>query len=64
MSYKIKNATVRKVKNKGFIPITVNLINFGFVTGWIYKTGTKWMHFYSYTTGCKRLPLNIKKVVL
>ena len=61
MRHIIKNATVRKVRNRGYTPITVHIMNYGFVSGWVYKKGTKWLHFYSTTTGNKRLPLNVKR---
>jgi hypothetical protein len=62
--YKIKEPTIRKIKNKGFKPVTLYLMNYGYVSGWIYKTGRKWLYFYSYTTGNKRIPINTDMKVL
>jgi len=58
-SYYIKNPTVRKVKNRGWLPVTYHS-EFGYTSGWIYKQGTKWLHFYSPTLGKKRLPKTAK----
>lgn len=58
-SYYIKDPTVRKVRNRGFKPVTYHS-EYGFTSGWIYKEGTKWLHFYSPTLGKKKLPTNAK----
>ena len=55
----IKHPTVRKVKNRGFKPVWYHS-DYGYTAGWIYKEGTKWLHFYSPTLGRKRLPKNAK----
>ena len=55
----IKNPTIRKVKNRGWKPVTYHS-DYGYTSGWIYKEGTKWLHFYSPTLGKKRLPKNAK----
>ena len=62
--YVIKNATLSKVKSKGFTPVTVYIRNYGYVTGWIFLFGRKWNHFYSFTTGRKRFLKSIKFKVL
>ena len=43
MKTDIKNPTMRKVRNRGFTPISYHHKN-GIFTGWIYKVGTKWTH--------------------
>jgi len=58
-SYYIKDATIRKVKNRGWKPVTYHS-DHGFTTGWIYKEGTKWFHFYSPSLGKKRIAKNAK----
>lgn len=58
--YIIKNPTVRKVLNRGFEPVTYHTEQC-IVSGWIYKTGKKWMYFYSPSTGNKRLRLEERK---
>ena len=60
--YIIKNATKRKVKNRGFEPVWYYAKNGGWTAGWVFKRGTKWLWFYSATIGKKRLPLNTKLV--
>ena len=58
-NYYIKDATIRKVKNRGWKPVTYHS-DHGYTTGWIYKEGTKWFHFYSPSLGKKRIPKNAK----
>lgn len=43
MKASIKNPTLRKVRNRGFVPISYHHES-GVHNGWIYKTGTKWTH--------------------
>lgn len=43
MKVAIKNPTIRKVRNRGFTPISYHHDS-GIHNGWIYKTGTKWNH--------------------
>ena len=43
MKFKIKNPTVRKVRNRGFTPVRYHHES-GIHNGWIYKVGTKWNH--------------------
>jgi|TARA_R110000822_G_scaffold286892_1_gene408174 hypothetical protein len=50
----IKEPTVRKVRNKGWRPVTYHGDQ-GFTSGWIYKVGVKWLHFYSPSYGKKRI---------
>ena len=42
--YKIKNATKRKVKNRGWTPVWV--WQSGWYAGWRVKTGTKLQHIF------------------
>jgi hypothetical protein len=56
-AYKIRNPTTRKVRNRGFEPVTWHNAD-RIVSGWIYKTGRKWFYFFSPSTGRKRLPLS------
>jgi len=60
MKHIIKKPTVRKVRNRGFIPVVYHSAR-GQVSGWIYKEGRKWMHFYSPSLGNKKLPLKEKR---
>ena len=55
----IKNPTVRKVKNRGWKAVTYHS-EWGYPSGWIYKEGTKWFHFYSPSLGRKRISKNSK----
>jgi|TARA_R100001224_G_scaffold61548_1_gene36746 hypothetical protein len=50
----IKDPTVRKVRNRGWRPVTYHS-DTGFVSGWIYKESGKWLHFYSPSYGKRRL---------
>jgi len=43
MKVAIKNPTIRKVRNRGFTPISYHHDS-GIHNGWIYKTGPKWTH--------------------
>ncbi len=43
MKAAIKNPTIRKVRNRGFTPISYHHDS-GIHSGWIYKTGPKWTH--------------------
>ena len=43
MKTDIKNPTIRKVRNRGFQPISYHHDS-GIHKGWIYKVGTKWTH--------------------
>jgi hypothetical protein len=43
MKSEIKNPTTRKVRNRGFRPISYHHDS-GIHNGWIYKVGTKWNH--------------------
>ena len=43
MKTAIKNPTIRKVRNRGFQPISYHHDS-GIHNGWIYKVGTKWTH--------------------
>ena len=58
-SYYIKDATVRKVKNRGFTPVWYHS-PYGQTAGWIYKTGREGVYFYSATLGKVRLPKNTR----
>ena len=58
-SYIIKDATVRKVRNRGFTPVWYHS-PYGWTAGWIYKTGRDWVYFYSATLGKVRLPKTTK----
>ena len=42
----IKNPTVRKVKNRGWIPVWYHGER-DQRPGWVYKEGRKWLYFYS-----------------
>jgi hypothetical protein len=55
----IKDPTVRKVRNRGWIPVWYHS-DFGNSAGWVYKEGRKWLYFYSPSLGRKRLPKNAK----
>ena len=57
MKHIIKNPTVRKVVNRGFMPVTFHSPQ-GFVSGWIYARGHKWLRFYSPSTGNLKLALD------
>lgn len=54
MTHIIKNPTLRKVRNRGFEPVTYHSA-IGFVSGWIYRRGRKWIYFYSPSLGSKKL---------
>ena len=43
MKADIKNPTLRKVRNKGFTPVSYHHTS-GVHCGWIFKRGTKWVH--------------------
>ena len=43
MNHTINNPTIRKVRNKGFTPVSYHHTS-GVHSGWIYKRGTKWIH--------------------
>jgi len=43
MKHQIKNATIRKVRNRGFTPVRYHH-DTGVHNGWIFKEGTKWNH--------------------
>jgi len=43
MKHSIKNPTVRKVRNRGFTPVSYHHES-GIHNGWIYKVGPKWNH--------------------
>jgi len=58
-NYYIKNPTIRKVRNRGWKPVTFHS-DHGYTSGWIYKEGTKWLYFYSPSLGKKRIPKNAK----
>ena len=59
--YKIKNATKRKVKNRGWTPVWV--WQSGWYAGWRVKTGTKLQHiFIQHSESMKKFPLNTKLV--
>jgi hypothetical protein len=60
MKYLIKNPTIRKVVNRGFTPVTYHSPE-GFVSGWIYERGTKWLRFYSPSAGKLKLPLDAER---
>jgi hypothetical protein len=56
--YKIKNPTLRKVKNRKFEPVIYHITNTKecrIVSGWIYKRGRKYLYFYSPSTGRRRV---------
>ena len=55
----IKNPTVRKVKNRGWIPVWYHGAR-DQRPAWVYKEGRKWLYFYSPSLGRKRLPKNAK----
>lgn len=52
----IKNPTIRKVRNRGFEPVNWHHGE-GVASGWIWKTGRKYLYFYAPSTGNKRVPL-------
>ena len=56
MKHTIKNPTVRKVINRGFTPVTYHCQR-GFVSGWIYARGHKWLRFYSPSTGTMKIAI-------
>ena len=61
--YSIKNPTLRKVRNRGYTPVTVWLG--GWYGGWVVKTGTKWQHIFLITTdSVRKFPLDTNQVKL
>ena len=55
VSPKIKNPPIRKVRNRGFIPISYHSDKYGIQNGWIYKTGHKWTHAHFPSLGNVRI---------
>ncbi len=59
--YAIKNPTLRKVKNRGYKPVSVWLG--GWYSGWLVKTGRKYQHIFLITTGTvKKFPVSTRAV--
>jgi len=50
----IKNATIRKVRNRGFTPVSYHHDS-GIHNGWIHKVGTKWNHAFFPSLGNVRI---------
>ena len=50
----IKNATIRKVRNRGFTPVRYHHES-GIHNGWIHKVGTKWIHAHFPSLGSVRI---------
>jgi hypothetical protein len=62
--YAIKNPTQRKVRNRGWQPVSIWLD--GWYQGWRVKTGNKYQHIFrqnaDYTGAIKKFPLKTKEV--
>ncbi len=58
----IKNPTIRKVRNRGFTPVSYHT-NRGIHSGWIYKKGTKWVHAFFPSLGRVRIAPNEMRFV-
>ena len=54
MKAEIKNPTLRKVRNKGFTPVSYHHTS-GVHSGWIFKRGTKWVHAHFPSLGNVRI---------
>jgi hypothetical protein len=59
--YAIKNPTLRKVRNRGYEPVTV--WRGGWYSGWRVKVGTKWQYIYMITdSAVRKFPVNSRQV--
>ena len=61
---RIKNPTIRKVKNRGLEPVAYHFKRSGHsrvAFGWINKVGRKWMSFFSPSTGAMRVLITERK---
>ena len=59
--YAIKNPTLRKVRNRGYQPVSVWVD--GWYSGWRVKTGRKYQHIFLITAGkVKKFPVKTRIV--
>jgi hypothetical protein len=60
---KIKDPTIRKVRNRGFTPICYHT-DMGYQNGWIYKEGRKRLYIHLVSSGNHRVPKSERRYMV